>query len=150
MTNRFGAQCYRCEEWVSPGAGTIFRTGSGWAVTHTAWCEVARHTVEPSAGIVLHRECGRVKPGLEVGRSFRAGPDDGRHAGRVVTVVRQIRSYVSPAEAEDAGEPGSDGWTLMLGCRLATAEESAIVEAAERAATRTVGVFQFHGALHSP
>lgn len=43
MRNRYGGKCYRCGEWVEPGAGFFEKVpGKGFRVQHVECCEKAR------------------------------------------------------------------------------------------------------------
>jgi predicted transcriptional regulator len=72
----------------------------------------------------------------EVGRTFRV-TDRGEHAGKVVTVLTQRSRYQSAEDNEDMGDGMGGGWWLTLGCRPATPEETAKLEAEEGAERTT-------------
>lgn len=136
---RFSSICPACHRSIEVGTQVEWTKGS--QARHVACPTPTTTSTEPkpaatsteSAPIRIIRRCGWQKPAIdsEVGITFRIGPKGGEHAGQVVTVVKQSRSYMSRDDAEDMAGPDDAGWTLTLNCRLATDAEAAPVLARE-------------------
>lgn len=91
---------------------------------------VPRPVGEVAFSVTLdHRSMGKPEIDSEVGRTFRVA--GGQHAGEVVTVLTQRRTYQSAEDNEDMGDCMGGGWWLHLGVRPATPEEKAKLETEE-------------------
>lgn len=139
---KFAGKCGKCGGGIACGDSIEWEKGRGSRhVTCPAKSVPAPKKKsmwnEPSkeeAPIVLSRDCGASRPDIdsEVGQSFRLGKRAGEHAGKVVTVIAQRRTWI-PEDGLSFGLSDDRGWSLTLYCRLATEAETAKVESEEQA-----------------
>jgi len=131
ITSKFPEQCKACGGSFPAGAQIEWSKATG--SKHVKCPEkrlAAAQGVEFSVSLDFR---GYGKPGTdsEVGRTFRIA--SGPNKGKVATVLTQRASYQSEEDNEDMGDMRGGGWHAHLGCRLATAEETAKLEAEEAA-----------------
>lgn len=72
MRNKYGGNCYRCNQWCAPGDGHFERHNGGWRVQHAECAISHRVTVqERNAALTpnertkrrkLQRQRGRAQP----------------------------------------------------------------------------------------